>query len=209
MFVENSPIPNLNILNYCSERDGAEEEEIITAFASCYRTLSSVTLVAAFDSSVSLLKVVKCCRCLERLVFGGVGVGVELYRSDVLAVASLPRLKSLIIGGCLIAYYSFYGFVRCTGLKELQVPYFSDLTVLASIGMNLVSLNLLNPSEEVVNGIVEHCPNLQYLELDVEFDEEVMEGLVVSLKNGLKRLVKLKLDGKSMRLGTDWEGYHE
>jgi hypothetical protein len=98
-------------------------------------------------------------------------------------------------------------FVRCKGLKELRISFLAYPAILAAIGINLVRLNLWRPSKEVVNGIVEYCPNLQYLELDVEFDKEVMEGLVGSLKNGLKRLVKLKLDGKSMRLGTDWEGF--
>jgi hypothetical protein len=58
--------------------------------------------------------------------------------------------------------------------------------------------------------IVEHCPNLQYLDLDgVEFDAKVKEGLLGSLKSGLMRLAKLKVNGESVRLGTDWEGYPE
>jgi hypothetical protein len=74
--------------------------------------------------------------------------------------------------------------------------------------MNLISLYLASPSKEVVDGIVEYCPNLQYLELDdVEFDEEVKEGLMGSLKYGLKKLAKLEVNDVSFRLGTDWEGY--
>jgi hypothetical protein len=76
----------------------------------------------------------------------------------------------------------------------------------AAIGRNLVRLELWNPSKEVVVGIVKHCPNLQYLELEV-VNEEVKKGLVGSIKNGLKKLAKLKVNGESMRLGTDWEGY--
>jgi hypothetical protein len=61
----------------------------------------------------------------------------------------------------------------------------------------------------VVDRIVEHCPNLQYLELwgIDEFDVEVKEGMVRLLKNGLKKLVKFESEDVSIRLGTDWVGY--
>jgi hypothetical protein len=82
-----------------------------------------------------------------------------------------------------------------------------DPAILAAIGRNLISLHLLGQSKELVDGIVDYCPNLQYLELDVEIDEEVNEALMGLLKNGLKKLAKLKVNWDSERLGTDWEGY--
>jgi hypothetical protein len=97
MFVENAPIPDLKLLRYESLREAAEEYEIISAFASSYHTLTSVHLVAEFDSSASLLKVVECCRDIERFSFGDEGVLLILNRSDMLAIASLPRLKTLKI----------------------------------------------------------------------------------------------------------------
>jgi hypothetical protein len=69
---------------------------------------------------------------------------------------------------------------------------------------------LQGPSEEVVDGIVKHCPNLQCLEIeDVEFDDEVKEGMVRSIKSGLKKLAIFKVNKESIRLGTDWKGYQE
>jgi hypothetical protein len=93
----------------------------------------------------------------------------------------------------------FFQDVR--GLNVFRISHLVDPTVLSAIGRNLIRLELMRPSKEVVDGIIEHCPNLQYLELD-----RIMEGLAGSLKNGLKRLAKLKLNHMSVRLGTDWEG---
>jgi hypothetical protein len=210
MFVENTPIPNLKILHYQSLREAAEDEVIISSLASRYRTLNCVLIVAMLESSASLLKVAECCLDLERLVFGDKGDLLILARSDILAVASLPRLKYLDIGACYFAGDASSALVPCRGLKELRIPSLADPTILAAIGRNLVSLKLPFPSEEVVDGIVENCPSLQYLDLeDVEFDDEVKEGIVRSIKSGLKKLAKLKLNKESFLLGTDWEGYPE
>jgi hypothetical protein len=39
-------------------------------------------------------------------------------------------------------------------------------------------------------------------------DEEDLAELKQSLKNGLKKLAKLKVNEESVRLGTDWDGYN-
>jgi hypothetical protein len=208
-FVENTPIPNLNILYYESDREAAEAEEIISSLATSYRTLTSVKLFAKFESSASLLKVVECCHELERLVVGDEGDLLILARSDILAVASLPRLKYLEFGVCCFSDDAASPLARCKGLKELRLPSLADPTILAAIGKNLISLDLWKPSKEVVDGIVKHCPNLRYLELGSfdEVDEEVKEVFVGSIRNGLKKLAKFKLDNESIRLGSGWEGY--
>jgi hypothetical protein len=92
-------------------------------------------------------------------------------------------------------------------LKELRIYYLADPTVLTAIGKNLISLELGSPNEKVVDGIIKHCPNLEYLLKDVKFDDEVKDGMVRSIKSGLKKLAKFKLDDISIRLGTDWEGH--
>lgn len=61
MFIENTPIPNLRILNYESEEEAAEESEIISSFASNYRALIDFTLITE-NSSIPLLKIVEHCR---------------------------------------------------------------------------------------------------------------------------------------------------
>jgi hypothetical protein len=61
--------------------------------------------------------------------------------------------------------------------------------------------------------IVEYCPNLQYLEVKVRGVQDrgsgaTYQGLVESikqkLKNGMKKLAKLKANERSVRFGTDW-----
>jgi hypothetical protein len=84
----------------------------------------------------------------------------------------------------------------------------ADPSILSAIRRNLVRLDLLVSSKEVVEGIVEHCQNLQYLKLGFKNEDET-EALVEELKNGLKKLSILMVNGKSIRLGTDWEGYPE
>jgi Leucine-rich repeat (LRR) protein len=76
--------------------------------------------------------------------------------------------------------------------------------ILPAIGEILVSLDYTSSTAflETVNTIVEHCPNLQMLDLG---DEEL--DAVDLLKGGLKKLAKLDVNGGSVRLGTDWEGY--
>jgi hypothetical protein len=77
------------------------------------------------------------------------------------------------------------------------------------IGRNLVSLVLREMSVDGIDGVVEYCPNLQYLQ--VRFGERMFAGrddeVKHKLKDGLKRLAKLKVNGASVCLGTVWEGY--
>jgi hypothetical protein len=104
------------------------------------------------------------------------------------------------------AYSGLSGF---KGLNTLDLQFQADPAVLTAVGRKLVSLEFWRPSKEVVDGIVESCPSLQYLELDaVEFDDDEEKELLVGLiKNGLKKLAKFKLNKESIRLGTDREGY--
>jgi hypothetical protein len=121
----------------------------------------------------------------------------------------------LIICGCRIAGDTASAFSRLRGLKEIHIPFLKDPRVLSAIGRNLVSLSLFNPSKEVASGIVESCPNLQYLTLEclelegVEWEEDDLAELKLSLKHGLKKLAKLDVNERVIRLGTDWEGYPE
>jgi hypothetical protein len=99
---------------------------------------------------------------------------------------------------------------------------------LRTVGRNLVSLELGKISVEVVDAIVDNCPNLQYLEVLVDEEDLVEQYFVVrrggccdmweegglaemkqALKVGLKRLAKLKVNDAPVRLGTDWAGYPE
>jgi hypothetical protein len=170
---------------------------------------SSISLAISIPS---LLKVIESCRDLKRLGFGYNSYGMILERSYILVAASLPRLESLVICGCRMADDAVSAFSRCRELKEVHIPFLVNPSVLSVVGRNIVHLNLYKPSKEIVDGIIEECPDLQYLTLDLgveDLEDEVKEEIVRSLKGGLKKLAKLEVDEKSVRLGTDWEGYPE
>jgi hypothetical protein len=126
-------------------------------------------------------------------------------------IASLPRLKSLTIGKyCYIDDEAVSALNRCRGLNHLGMVWRDGMRdVLRVVGRNLVSLVLWEMSIEEIDGVVEYCPNLQYLQ--VRIDERMLavrfDEVKQKLKDGLKRLTKLKLNGAPVRLGTDWVGW--
>ncbi len=91
-FVENNPIPNLEILYYESSREAAEDEVIISSLASHYRSIVDLRIAAKFDSTAPLLKMIENCRDLESVVIGKDGGDMMLARSDMVAIASLSLL---------------------------------------------------------------------------------------------------------------------
>jgi hypothetical protein len=92
---------------------------------------------------------------------------------------------------------------RFTSLKSLRVVYWDLSEVLPVIGENLVRLEIEVASEEVLVVILKYCVNLQYLEIGgVEAGEESVDAI----KTGLVKLAKLKVNGASVRLGTDLGG---
>jgi hypothetical protein len=198
--VEQNDIPNNRSLNYETSGDSAQEsEEIIMAVALKYPTLTSIRLEAEFDSSASLLKLIECCPDLEKLVYVNKGGNLVLSRSDIL---SLRRLKSLDID-CLIEDDAVSALASCRSLKSLRVVYWDLSEVLPVIGGNLVRLEIEVASEEVLVVIPTYCLNLHYLEIGgVEASEESIDAV----KIGMVKLAKLKVNGASVCLGTDWEG---
>jgi hypothetical protein len=86
-------------------------------------------------------------------------------------------------------------------LKSLRVAYWDLSEVLPVIGGNLVRLDIKAASEGVLAEILKYCVNLQYLEIG-----GVEDGDEIAIKIGLVKLAKLKVNGASIRLGTDWEG---
>jgi hypothetical protein len=97
MFIETAPILNLQSLFYHSDRGVGEDDEIVSAIASSYRTVTSFDSLADFESSASLLKIVECCRDLKKLAFLGMGGNLVMGHSDILAISPLPRLRSIMI----------------------------------------------------------------------------------------------------------------
>jgi hypothetical protein len=212
MFVVSVPIFNLrSFSNECFGDVG--EEDIVSAVAINYPTIKRLCLYDYYDSSATLLKFVENCREIEEMSFADwSGPGdVELKRSDIEAIASLPRLKSLNID-CWIENDDAVSILsRCRGLRHLDLwpGSFALNDILPNIGRNLVSLDYNSSTSimETVDSIVEHCPNLQMLSLGWFESDDNKAAAVDALNRGLKRLSKLKLNHKSVRLGTDWVGY--
>jgi hypothetical protein len=82
--------------------------------------------------------------------------------------------------------------------------------ILPNIGRNLISLQYISSIsiQKAIDEIVEHCPNLQILDISlIELNEDTKDAAEDLIKRGLKKLAKLKVNHKSVRLGTDWKGY--
>jgi hypothetical protein len=206
MFVVSVPIPNLRSFGNVYWNG---DNDIVQAVAINYPTIKRLSLYEFYNSSATLLKFVECCRDIEDLFFDS--DSVELKRSDIEVIASLPLLRSLNINSG-ITDDDVSALSRCRGLKHLALGCGSiDLTsTLPAIGRSLVSLDYVSSTSIMgtVNVIGEHCTNLQILDLRwIEREDANTAVAVDSLKRGLKQLRKLNLNHKSVRLGTDWEGY--
>jgi hypothetical protein len=211
LFIEITPISNLESLRFRSVETTSDEDIDIVdaAVMNCGRSLVNLNLDYCFVSPANLVKIAECCRGLEKLSFSYVEDG-KLSLSDMKIIASFPHLKFLEMGkNCEIDDEAVSFTTRCRGLNHLGTRWRDDLIdVLCVIGRNLVSLDLWEMSVEEIDAIVEHCPNLQYLEIKVAtWNNKVRETVEQKLRVGLKRLAKLKVDYVSIRLGTDWLGY--
>jgi hypothetical protein len=196
-------IPNLQSFYYESSVETAQESEwIIVAVAMKYPALISIRLNAKFDSSDGLLKVIGRCLDLEKLIYHKKGGDLLLSRSDIL---SLRRLKSLDIV-CEVADDAVSSLASCKSLKRLRVVDWDLIEVLPAFGGNLVSLEIEVASNAELESILKFCVNLQYLDIGGEGGGE---GSAEAIKNGLVKLAKLKVNGASVRLGTDWVGIVE
>jgi hypothetical protein len=69
-----------------------------------------------------------------------------------------------------------------------------------------VSLELYRVTADTVKGILENCPSLQHVRLFGLVDDNA-RSLENAIKDRLKRLASLKINGVAVRLGTDWHGY--
>jgi Leucine-rich repeat (LRR) protein len=160
------------------------------------------------DSSAAILKVFDSCRDLETIILSLRDLRLE--SSDTKALASLPRLKFLNVGFCKITEEAFSFLSRCGKLKRLGIECCDGLNDLLRVfGMNLVSLDIQSAAAETWLGIVENCPNLEYIQLyGKELKDVVMVGsLNDGLKKRMKRLVSMNVNLVPVRLGTEWKGY--
>jgi hypothetical protein len=142
------------------------------------------------------------CPDLKKLIYRNKGGALLLSHSDIL---SLRRLKSLDID-CEVEDDAVSSLASYKSLKRLRVVDWDLIEVLPAIGGNLISLEIGVASNAELELIFEYCSNMQCLEIG-EIDVDVEEESVDAIKNGLVKLAKLKVNGVSIRLGTDWKGY--
>jgi hypothetical protein len=209
MFAELAPIQNLSNLSFDSlgAIDAAEESGIISSIAMKSRSLKSISLIAQFETWETIHKVVECCRDLEEITIGDYSNQKPLNNPEFLAIASLPRLKSLDLVNCLIDDGDVSHLAKCKGLRHLggaNLELSSDL--LREIGGNLATLRFKLGSRGLEE-IVEFCPNLEILEITIKDeegnfvnDEARRMSAAGLIKNGLKKLTKLKINHWKMQL---------
>jgi hypothetical protein len=210
MFVDNTPIPNLQFLRYLSIVDSEESGEILQAFAKNFNSLSRLQLDLNLDSSASLLHIVECNRGLKFLEFSCKTGILRLNRPDIEAIASLPRLNSLRMGGCKIYGDVLPYLAGCRVLKEFDIFIeFSGVhLILSEIGGGIKHLGLRFMDAESVAGVLKFCPNLHRLFFVKSVDDvDARACLDWALKDGLKKLASFQVGGDVVRLGTDWIGY--
>jgi hypothetical protein len=209
MFVEATLIRDLRMLRFESFRD--DDSDIVMAMAENYRALISIDLSVKFDSSAAILEVVECCRDLESLTLS-LG-GVRLESPDVEVLASLTRLKFLNFKSCRMTDAAVSALSQLRQLKTLGMRWRFGMRdglndVLRVIGGNLTGLIVWDTTGELCLDLAESCPNLEYFQIFVEYlDSAVIKSLNDGLKKKMKRLSSLKVNSKSLRLGTDWHGY--
>lgn len=162
LFVEKSPIPNLEVLYYDSERENAfDENDIIRAFTTSYPGLLNVRLQAKFHSSEALIKIANRCGALHIFeVNCKDGGGLELTRSDFEAFAP-DRITTLKIRSRVMEEGATLELLKYNRLKTLRIAGRVDPAVLAAIGKKLDNLTLLNSGLDTVNVVASLCPNLR------------------------------------------------
>jgi hypothetical protein len=204
MFPELAPIQNLSNLTY--DLDAIDSSNASDVISMKCRSLKSIVLYARFDSWDCINKIVVCCRDLEDIIIIDYSPWHPLKKSEFAAISSLPCLKSLNLGDCLIDDGDVSPLARCKGLRHLSgdnVILSSD--VMREIGGSLLSLQCklgLDGLEE----LIKFCPNLEKLDISVKNEEEDDEALLLAeglIKSGLKKLWELVINDQKVRLGTD------
>jgi hypothetical protein len=142
MIAELAPIQDLSNLTFDLEGiDSSDASDIISMIAMKGRSLKNVTLYAYFESCESIHKIVESCRDLEENTLGDYAPHHPLKTSEFLAIASLPRLKSLDLNYCLIGDGALSPLAKCKGLRHLRGIYLElSSDVLRAIVGNLITL---------------------------------------------------------------------
>ena len=109
--------------------------------------LVSLTFVGMLGLSVGLVEIVKSCRALQTLKISNISDTFILTRSDVEAIASLPRLKLLVILGIDMEEGAVSALNRCGSLRVLALGgNYDKASVRAVIDTNIdLSVSIPRP----------------------------------------------------------------
>jgi hypothetical protein len=181
----------------------------------------------------TLAKIAESCPAIQRFSISTSVMGqfLVLTLSDIEALLSLSHLRYLDINTCQLNLDLVKVLARFKHLEHLRIDscHFDLTTIFRAIGSKLVGLDLAGVTGDTIDGIVEHCPNLEELaisqrsledEEDDDYDEEYQEeyyeerrvregqkrgNAIVGdyVKKGFNKLSKLEVNGDSIRLGTD------
>jgi hypothetical protein len=208
VFVERVKIPNLH-----SFSNDLAEGDIVTSF---YPTIKRLRLIDDYATCASIFKYAYNLRDIEEFSFSENVVGLD--REDLTDLSSLVHLQHLRLD-CDISdeiseednKNAISTLTQFKGLRTLELHRgkFNLFDILPIIGKKLVSLTFkpTSPILETVDLIVDYCYNLQYLDVgwsDLETDENAVA--LDSLKDGLRKLVKLRFNGVNVRLGQSGKG---
>jgi hypothetical protein len=164
--------------------------------------LKCIAIGGYFESYDFIHKFIECCRELEEITIYDIFDQLSLTHSEFVAIASLPHLKSLDLKSCKFEDDGVSILAGCMRLRHLRGDYLKmSGELLREIGGNLVSLKCRSRMEEI-EGIVEFCPNLEDLDIQIEGNLGYRKD---DITRRLKKLSKLKIN-RWIRLGTDWEG---
>jgi hypothetical protein len=213
MFAELAPIQNLSKIDFVRyANDASVASAIISAIFMKCRLLKMINIFKHFESWESIHKIVEYCRELEEVTLYDLSRNQLLKNPEIVAIASLPRLKSLDLSHCLVDGGALSRLARCKGLRHLRgvnMSFSSDL--IRAVGGNLISLQCKLGSG-ILEGVIEFCPNLVNLDIMVvdERGNWVNEDAILTaeglIKRQLKKLSKLVINRRMMRLGADLEG---
>jgi hypothetical protein len=213
MFVEIAPIQTLSKIDFVSYGIGLASE-IISAIAMKCRSLKSISLLASFYSWDFIHTIFGCCREIEHITICDSFQRFAFKNSEIVAIASLPRLNLLYLVSCIIEEGAASPLLRCKSLRNLHGVDIDQLwDVLPVIGGNLVDLRCVSGTEGL-NWIIKYCPNLEALDIMIKNDdgnwlnddEMILLSAEGVFKSRLKKLAKLVINRRTIRLGTDWEG---
>ena len=115
--------------------------DLLSTIAIYCTALENMRFFGMIESAAGLVEIVKSCRALQNLQYVNMGNTFDLTRSEVEAIASLPRLEELIILGIDMEEGALSALNRCRSLRFLIVRgKYDEASVRAEIDTHRIAL---------------------------------------------------------------------